>query len=142
VSEGRLGTADYPLTEKRPELVAGRRGKRLDELTIEAIVTGEVEMADIAITPQALRQQAEIARAAGRPTLAENFERAAELADVPQEVIMRIYELLRPGRAGSRASLVDAARELREVHGAKRMAAFVEEAAEVYERRGLFTSRY
>ena len=33
-------------------------------------------------------------------------------------------------------------RQLRETYGATRMAAFVEEAAEVYERRGLFTYRF
>ena len=36
-------------------------------------------MGDLAIHPEALLRQAEIARAAGRPTLAQNFERAADL---------------------------------------------------------------
>jgi len=61
---------------------------------------------------------------------------------VPQTVIMQTYELLRPGRAKDRQTLLDAAERLRRDHGAERMAAFVEEAAEVYERRGLFTFRY
>jgi len=61
---------------------------------------------------------------------------------VPQDVIMQTYELLRPGRAASRAAMVEAAQGLRDTYGAVRMAAFVEEAAEVYERRGLFRSRY
>jgi propanediol dehydratase small subunit len=89
-----------------------------------------------------LRQQAEIARAAGRETLAENFERAAELVEVPQDTIMRVYELLRPGRAQSKSVLLAAAAELREQFGASIMAAFVEEAAAVYERRGLFKKRF
>jgi propanediol dehydratase small subunit len=89
-----------------------------------------------------LRRQAEIAHAAGRLLLAENFERAAELVDVPQDFIMQTYELLRPGRAKDRKPLIEAARTLRETYGATRMAAFVEEAAEVYERRGLFTYRF
>lgn len=138
----KLTTADYPLSEKRPELIEGQRGKRLDELTLERLVAGEVTLEDLRITPEALRLQGEIARAAGRPTLAQNFERAAELADVPQDVIMRIYELLRPGRAQSKDDLLAAARELRETYGANRMAAFVEEAAQVYEARGLFVRRY
>jgi propanediol dehydratase small subunit len=137
-----LGTDDYPLAERRPEIVAGRRGKPLDALTIEAVLAGEVTMEDLRITPQALRQQAGIARAAGRPTLAANFERAAELAEIPQEVVMRVYELLRPGRARSRSELVAAAAMLRRDHSASLIAAFVEEAAAVYERRGLFTTRY
>lgn len=138
----KLGTDDYPLAERRPEVVSGRRGKPLDALTIEAVLAGEVTMEDLRITPQALRQQADIARAAGRPTLAANFERAAELAGIPQDVVMRVYELLRPGRAGSRAELEEAAAMLRRDHSAPLIAAFVEEAAAVYERRGLFTARY
>ena len=142
LGKGTLGTGDYPLAEKRPEVVAGRRGKGLDEVTVETIVDGSATIEDLRISPRALRQQAEVARAAGRTALAENFERAAELADVPQDVIMQTYELLRPGRAASRAAMVEAAQGLRDTYGAVRMAAFVEEAAEVYERRGLFRSRY
>ena len=94
------------------------------------------------ITPAALRQQAAIARAAGRPTLAQNFERAAEMVAIPQETVMQAYELLRPGRAKSKAELLEMAAGLRRDHGAERLAAFLEEAAAVYEKRGLFTYRY
>ena len=142
MGDGKLSVADYPLAEKRPELIAGRRGKRLEDITLEALVAGDVELEDLRITPAALRLQAEIARAAGRPMLAANFERAAELVDVPQEVIMRVYELLRPGRARDKAPLLEAARMLRETYGAAAIACFIEEAAEVYERRGLFAVRY
>jgi propanediol dehydratase small subunit len=142
MGERKLTTADYPLAEKRPDLIKGPRGKRLDEITLAAIVAGDACLDDLRITPEALKLQAEIARAAGRPMLAENFERAAELVEVPQDVIMRIYELLRPGRAKDKAPLLEAARTLRDTYGAKRMAAFVEEAAVVYERRGLFTYRF
>ena len=142
MGERPLSVADYPLAEKRPELIAGRRGKRLDEITLDALTNGEVELEDLRITPAALRMQAEIARAAGRPMLASNFERAAELVDVPQDVIMPVYELLRPGRARDTAPLLEAARMLREAYGATAMARFVEEAAEVYERRRLYTTRY
>lgn len=135
-------TADYPLAETRPEAVRGRRGLSLADVTLEAVVEGRVTMADLAITPQALRAQAAIARAAGRPRLADNFERAAELVDVPQDEVMALYELLRPGRTRSAEPLLDAARRLRETYGAPRMAAFVEEAAAVYARRGLFAFRY
>jgi propanediol dehydratase small subunit len=89
-----------------------------------------------------LRLQAEVAQAAGRLTLALNFERAAELTEVPQDVVMRIYELLRPGRAKSKDDLLAAAAELRDRFKATRMAAFVEDAAEVYEKRGLFVQRF
>ena len=138
----KLTTNDYPLAEKRPDLVRTRGGKKLDELTLDALEAGTVALEDLRITPEALRQQAEISVAAGRPTLARNFERASELVDVPQDVILSIYELLRPGRAKGKADLLEAARLLRETYKAERMAVFIEEAAQVYERRGLFSKRF
>jgi propanediol dehydratase small subunit len=137
-----LGISDYPLAEKRPELIEGRRGKRLDEITLDAVIAGDVVLEDLRITPAALRLQAEISRAAGRPMLGDNFERAAELVDVSQDFIMQVYELLRPGRARDKAPLMEAAHKLRTEYKAESMARFVEEAAEVYERRGLFTCRF
>ena len=142
MSEKGLSIADYPLAEKRPDIVRGKRGRGLDEITLEALLEERITLEDLRITEAALRQQAEIARAAGRGTLAANFERGAELVDVPQDTIMRIYELLRPGRAQSQEELIAAARELRDQYGAKSIAAFLEEAAEVYERRGLFKKRF
>ncbi len=138
----KLTTADYPLAEKRPELIRGHGGKALGEITLDRLVAGDVTLDDLRITPSALKLQAEIAEAANRPRLAANFERASELVDVPQDFVMEVYELLRPGRARSKAPLIEAARKLRESYGATRMAAFIEEAAEVYERRGLFTYRF
>ena len=138
----KLTTADYPLAEKRPELIRGHGGKALGEITLDRLVAGDVTLDDLRITPAALKLQAEIAEAANRPRLAANFERASELVDVPQDFVMEVYELLRPGRARSKAPLIEAARKLRQSYGATRMAAFVEEAAEVYQRRGLFTYRF
>jgi propanediol dehydratase small subunit len=138
----KLTVADYPLAERNPGLVRGKRGKSLDEITLEAVRSGEVVLDDLAITPGALHQQAEIARSALRPTLAQNFERAAELVNVPQDVIMAIYELLRPGRAGTKEVLLAAAHDLKTTHNAPLMAAFVAEAADVYDQRGLFKKRF
>jgi propanediol dehydratase small subunit len=137
-----LTTADYPLAERRPEVVRSRRGKSLDDITLAAVMDGNVALEDLGITADALSRQAEIARSAGRATLAENFERAAELVDIPQDVIMRVYELLRPGRAKSKSELVAVATDLQKTYGAKLIADFVTEAAEVYERRGLFKNRF
>ena len=142
MGDRKLGVEDYPLAERRPELIESRRGKRLDDITLDALLGGGVALEDLRITPAALRMQAEIARAAKRPMLAENFERAAEMVDIPQDFIMQVYELLRPGRAKDKAPLVEAARRLRTEYGAERMARFVEEAAGVYQRRGLFTYRF
>lgn len=138
----KLTIADYPLAETRSDRIRGQRGKSLDEITLDAVMAGEVTMEDLRITPKALADQAEISRAARRPTLALNFERAAELVGVPQDFIMSSYELLRPGRAKSKEQLLEVARIFRQTHRAERMAKFIEEAADVYERRGLFTYRF
>src|SRR4029078_2568419 len=119
MSEERLSIADYPLAEKRRDIVRGKRGKDLDEITLEALLEDRVTIEDLRITAAALRQQAEIARAAARATLAANFERGAELVDVPQDTIMRIYELLRPGRAQSQDEPLGEARDTfcpRQIH--------------------------
>jgi propanediol dehydratase small subunit len=63
------------------------------------------------------------------------------LVDVPQEVIMQTYELLRPGRAQSKAELLDRAEMLRKTYGAEQIADFVARAAEIYHLRGLFGKR-
>lgn len=134
--------ADYPLAETQPQSVRGKRGKTLADITLDRVLAGEIAMADLRITPDALNAQADVARDAGRPTLALNFERAAELVEVPQDFIMEAYELLRPGRAKTKQQLLDAAAVMRGRHGAERIARFIEEAAETYEQRGLFTYRF
>lgn len=137
-----LGLADYPLAEKRPDLVRTARGVALDAVTVDAVMAGELTLADLAITPEALRHQAAIAAAAGRPTLAENFERAAEMVPIPAALILSIYEKLRPGRVKDKAELDAIAATLRRDYGAETLAAFVEQAAAVYERRGVFGFRF
>lgn len=138
----RLTIADYPLAETRPDIVRTARGRPLAALTADDVAANEVTLADLHITPEALHRQAALARAAGRPTLARNFERAAEMVGIPQAVLMEVYELLRPGRARDKTDLLDAARHLREDHGALAVAAYVEEAAATYEKRGLFKFRF
>ena len=128
---------DYPLAESAAERLRGARGRALADLTLEAVLAGEVTMEDLRITAEALRAQAAIARAAGRATLAENFERGAELVAVPQDLIMDTYEMLRPGRVRNRQALLDRAELLRRDHGAEAIARFLEQAAAHYHRRGL-----
>lgn len=138
----RLTIADYPLAETRSAEMLGKRGKSLDDITLDAVMNGTVDMEDLRITPQALADQAEISQAAQRSTLAANFDRAAELVNVPQEVIMSAYELLRPGRAKSKQQLLELAQLFLHTYKAPRMAEFLNEATDVYERRGVFTRRY
>ena len=132
----------YPLAERAPEKVRSRSGRRLDELSLQAIVDGDATVEDLAIAPEGLRMQAAVARAASRPTLARNLERAAELVGVPENLLLKVYELLRPGRAKSADELLAIAEILRAEHGALLNAELIEEAAELYERRGLFRRRY
>lgn len=89
-----------------------------------------------------MRLQAEIAEKAGRPNLAQNLRRGAELVEIPDAVLLDIYELLRPGRAQSADELRAAANQLRDTYGAKEAASLIEEAALVYEQRGIFQRRF
>ena len=93
---------DYPLAEVHPDAIKGARGKTLSDITLDAVLSGDVTIEDLRITPKALLDQAMISRAAGRPRLGDNFERAAELVNVPQDVVMQTYELLRPAVQGRR----------------------------------------
>lgn len=131
----------YPLAENAADRVKTPTGKLLSDLTVSAVVEGDVTAEDLAITPTALQLQAEIARQAERLTLAENFNRAAELVSVPQDVIMQTYEMLRPGRADAE-TLTAQADLLRTQYGANLIAGFIEEAAAVYVRRNIFVKRY
>ena len=142
MKDQQLSKSDYPIAEKRPDLVKGLRGKSLDDISLEAVKSGGAQMEDLRITPEALRQQAVISRDSGRSALAQNFDRAAEMASIPQDVIMQYYELLRPGRVRDKQVLLDAAQRLRDEFSAPVMAGFIEEAAEVYDRRGLLKFRY
>jgi len=142
MSDKTLTANDYPTAETRPEQVVGNRGKALSSLTLDAVIRGDVNMEDLRITPKALLQQAQIAKSVGRSELAGNFERAAEMTRLPQDEIMAIYELLRPGRAVSKETLLEAARRIRREYDAQQLANFVEEAARFYEMRGLFRKRY
>ncbi len=136
------GVADYPLAETRADTIRGKRGLALGDITLDAVLSGKVTMEDLQITPNALRDQAAIAVDAGRPTLGLNFQRAAELVGVPQDVIMSTYELLRPGRAKGKQDLLDRADLLRQTYNAPAIADFIEEAATIYEKRGVFTYRF
>jgi propanediol dehydratase small subunit len=126
---------DYPLGTRRPDLVSTPSGVPLVEVTLDAAREGRIGAADIKATPETLRRQADIARAVERLPLAESLERAAELAGVPDEELLAVYTALRPRRATAEELETWAARL--EGYGAVRTAAFVREAADVYEERGL-----
>lgn len=128
-------TVDYPLGARRPDLVETPSGLALDDVTLEAAREGALVASDVRATTATLGRQAAVARAAGRHQLADNLERAGELAGVPDDVLLEIYTALRPGRS-TRLELDAWAARLEEWE-APNTAAFVREAATVYAERGL-----
>ena len=128
--------SDYPLGTQRPDLVTTPSGLGLDELTLDAVRSGRLAQDEIRATPETLRRQAEVSRAAGREPLAENLERAAELAGVPSDTMLEIYTALRPHRSAA-ADLDAWAARLETEFSAPLTAAFVREAAVAYAGRGL-----
>jgi propanediol dehydratase small subunit len=128
-------TSDYPLGQRRPDLVATPSGLPLDEVTLEALRAGRLAWEDLRATPETLRRQSAVAHAAGRPALADNLARAAELATLPDETVLAVYTALRPHRS-STEELAAWALRLDEL-GAPLSAAFVREASAVYAERGL-----
>ena len=119
---------EYPLSEKSPERLRTPSGLRFADITLDAVIEGKAGMEDLRVTSDALEMQAQVAEAAGRPQLAENLRRAAELVAVPEETILEIYRALRPGRA-DRQALYALADDLIARYGAKRCAALLREAA-------------
>jgi propanediol dehydratase small subunit len=134
--------AIYPVGEKQPDRVRTRNGRPLQDLTLDNLLAGHVAASDFGITAEGLRIQSAIAEKAGRPNLAQNLRRGAELVEIPDTVLLDVYELLRPGRAQSADELRAAANQLRDTYGAKETASLLEEAALVYERRGIFQRRF
>jgi len=110
-------------------------GRQLDELRVEAVLSGELQLEDFRISPETLQRQARIARNAGYPQLAENLLRAAELTRLSNEELFEIYGKLRPGRT-THAEMVAIAERLEKHFDAPRTAAFIRQAAEIYLRRG------
>ena len=126
----------YPLGEHARDQVITRTGRPLAELTMENIRAGRVGAEDFTIHPDTLRAQAQIAEDAGFTQLAANLRRAAELALVPNEKVLAVYEALRPYRL-KYDQLRALADELERDYGAAENARLIREAAEAHRARGL-----
>jgi propanediol dehydratase small subunit len=126
----------YPLIENAAGQIHASNGRALEDITLAAASAGELTIADLQISAVTLRAQAEVARQAGYPQLAENLARAAELTAVPNEAMLRMYDALRPGRV-SLEQLHELAELLERTYAAPRCAALVRAAAEAYHLRGL-----
>jgi propanediol dehydratase small subunit len=110
-------------------------GRDSADLTPDRLARDELSPDDVRIHPETLAHQAAVAERHGNPQLAANFARAAELALLPEDEVLALYDALRPHRA--------TAEELEELAGrldavpAPMCAALVREAAAVYAGRGL-----
>ena len=126
----------YPMMEHAAGAIRSSNGRRLTEITMENIESGDLSAEDMRIDAETLLGQANIARQAGLPQLAANLTRAAELTAVPNAALLEMYEMLRPGRSSSE-ELTALATTLEEQFGALENARLVREAADVYQDRGL-----
>ena len=126
----------YPLGEHEKEKITSRTGKKLTDITLDEVMKNRVSADDIKISKEVLKAQRQGAREAGNDPMEKNFERAAELVDVPDDVILKMYDKLRPNRS-TKLELVLIAQELLEKYNARNCARLVMEAAEVYEKRGI-----
>jgi propanediol dehydratase small subunit len=130
-----IDKSQYPLGEKMPEQIKSATGKPLSEFSMGKVASGELSANDFRIAPETLELQAQVAESVGRDNLARNMRRAAELIAVPDEELLQVYNSLRPYRS-TKAELYGIADKLEKEYGCKINAAFVREAADVYESRG------
>lgn len=130
-----MAELSYPLGAGARSDVHSATGKAVDEITLDAVVSGGVRAADVAISADTLRLQAGFAERGGNPQLGENLRRAAELVAFDDDELLRFYDMLRPGRSTAEelTSLAEALAE----RGADRCAGLVREARAAYLRRGL-----
>ena len=126
----------YPLGEYEKERITSKTGKKLTDITLDEVMKDHVSSDDIKISKEMLKAQGQEAKEAGNDPMEKNFERAAELVDVPDDVILKMYDKLRPNRS-TKLELVMMAQELLEKYNARNCAKLVMEAAEVYEKRGI-----
>lgn len=108
-------------------------GRSVEEVTVAAVLAGELSPGDIRISREGLTRQADVARANGDAQLAENLLRAAELTAFTDHELLEYYELLRPGRAD--AERLRAVGDELAGRGAPRIAALFAEAAAAYARQ-------
>jgi propanediol dehydratase small subunit len=103
-AKGGVTKAQYPLGEKIPEKVLTPSGKKLTDLTLDKVISGEISADDVRIAPQTLEMQAQVAESVQRDAFARNLRRAAELIAVPMSAFwkytMRCVPIV-PPRASS-----------------------------------------
>lgn len=130
----KMSAKEYPLATKVPDIINTPTGRKLNEITLESVIAGEIKPEDIRISKETLEMQAQIAEEMHRYAMARNFRRAGELISVPDERVLEMYNALRPYRS-TKEELLAIADELENKYDAKVNAEFVREAAQVYEDR-------
>jgi len=137
-AQGRdtISIKDYPLGEKRQELLRTPLGKSYTEISLENVLSSKITPEDLRISAETLEMQARIAQEAGRKFFTENLYKAAEMTRIPDERLIAIYDALRPKRS-TKEELLAIAGELENKYQARRCAEYVREAVTVYERRRL-----
>jgi propanediol dehydratase small subunit len=125
----------YPLSESGRDAVRTASGKPVSEITLEAVLAGDIGADDVRVSAETLRLQATFSELGGNPQLAENLRRGAELVAFADEELLRFYDMLRPGRS-SAAELDELADSLAD-RGAESCATLVREARAAYVRRNL-----
>ena len=131
---GTVSKADYPIGDKRPELIFSATGKAYKELTLDKLLAGQLTPEDLRIRPETLELQAQVAESVKRDAFARNLRRAAELIAVPDARLLEIYNALRPYKS-TKDELLAIASELKNQYNAPISASLVAEAAEVYYNR-------
>lgn len=127
---------NYPLSEKMTDKIKSPTGKALDDITLEALMNGDITSDDVKIAPETLEMQAQVADSIGRKAFARNLRRAAELIAIPDERVLEIYNAMRPNRS-TKSELMAIAEEVESKYDAKINGAFIRECADVYERRNV-----
>lgn len=125
---------NYPLMEQEAGALRAASGRPVEAIGLATL--GELSPEDLRIGAETLRAQAAVAQEAGFTQLAENLTRAAELTAVPNDELLRMYEIMRPGRS-TYDQLQEMATTLESRYGAVTTATMVREAAAVYRQRDL-----
>ena len=85
----------YPLGENERERITSKTGKKLSDITLDEVMKNHVAPDDIKISKEMLRAQGQVAKEAGNDPMEKNFERAAELVDVPDDVMIECDSLVK-----------------------------------------------
>jgi propanediol dehydratase small subunit len=135
-ASGAYTQADYPMLQKHGDVIKTPTGKSMSEINLENVLNETVTIKDVRISSEMLHAQAQIAESAGKKQIGENLKRAAELIQVPDDTIIKMYDMLRPNRS-TRAQLEQLAQTLLNEYQAPMCAQLVREAAAVYEKRNI-----